>query len=292
MPPLYVEAPCKLNLFLEVLGKRADGYHEIVTVMESIDAGDEVVIQESEHLVVTADRKDVPSGPDNLAWRMVREAERWLNRLLPARIEIHKGVPPGSGLGGGSTDAAAALRGVFALHGCRLPPALQRELCATIGSDIPFFVNGGTAICTGRGEQVQPINAGRARHYVLVFGGPATSTREVYGGLRIEGPRRGASPLIEALSSGRTVTPELLFNRLEDPAVSRYPELAALKKSITEAAGRPPHLSGSGSAWFLSCGSMEEAGKTVERLKVRGLDARVVRTRPAWGAGLLPNDAI
>lgn len=283
--PLWVEAPCKINLFLDVLGpgRRADGFHEVATVLEAIDLADLLAITAADSLEVTTDRPDVPSGPENLAWRIVKEAEGWMSRPLPARIAIEKSLPPGSGLGAGSSDAAAALRGVLGLHRQDLPPELQRELAARIGSDVPFFVTGGLALGAGRGERIAGFHPARPRWYVVVLGAPPTSTKEVYAAVRPDAAPRDHRPLVAALQSGAPLDPSMLFNRLEAAAFERYPELAGFAARIESAAGRRPMLSGSGSAFFLLAEGPADAEALAERVRAgTDLDARAASSRKPW----------
>ena len=282
--PLRILAPVKVNLFLEVLARRDDGYHELVTVMDMLEEGDRLVARPADALSVAADRSDVPDGEQNLAFRIVRAAERRLGRGLPAAITIAKSLPPGSGLGAGSSDAAAALRLVLRLHGLELPQAELQAIGAEVGSDVPFFLGTGSALCTGRGERVEPLMIPGRRHYVLVLGGPHISTPDVYARVDLLEPRRDAEPFMEALIAEETDLehPELPepFNRLAEAAFLVEPELRAMRDRIASAAGRQPCLSGSGSAFFLLCTDSRDAGETAARVRdVTHLPVRVTAGR-------------
>lgn len=278
-------APAKVNLHLDVLGKRRDGFHEILTVMETISLGDQVhVVAASEggDLTVSANRGDVPDGEANLAHKIVRAAEAELERSLPARIHIEKALPPGTGLGAGSSDAAAALRGVLRLHQIELAPERQRAIAARVGSDVPFFVEGGTALCIGRGEIVHALPVRGERHYVIVTGAPPAPTGEVYGALK---PSTLSAPPIEPLlkaicTEADGPATESLFNRLEEAAVAVVPEIGRMRKQIASAAPEAPRLSGSGSAFFLCTAEAAEATEIAAKIteKVKGAEARVART--------------
>ena len=273
MTSFTLAAPAKLNLFLEILGKRADGFHEVLTVMDSVAYGDEVVIAPSDQLVVTADRDDVPDGEANLAHRIVRLAEEQLGRALPAEITIKKRLPPGTGVGAGSSDAATALAGVLKLHDVQLEARAQRELAGQVGSDVAFFVDGGLAMCLGRGEHVQSLDGLARRHYVLILGGPPMPTAEVYQALELAPASAEVAPLVHALATGEPLTRELLHNRLEEAAYRVAPELKALRKAIQQAT-HEPLLSGSGSTHFLLADSAAHAEELVGRLsKVKDITA-------------------
>ncbi len=272
-------APAKINLFLDIVGKRADGFHEIETVMVPIDLGDRLRVSGAPELTVVANRADVPNGEANLAHRIVRAAESVFGRPLAARIEIEKHLPPGSGLGAGSSDAAAALRAVLALHSLEVPVEVQESIAARVGSDTAFFVRGRPALCTGRGEQVRPISAPQPLWLVLVLGAPPAPTKEVYAALRHEGPRRESGPLREVLSRGELPPDDLIFNRLESAAFERFPELRRIADRLHAVAGRPAHLSGSGSAFYLLADHVREAAMLGESIRrATGLDALIAST--------------
>ncbi|HYC76426.1 MAG TPA: hypothetical protein VEI02_02255 [Planctomycetota bacterium] len=270
--PLARFAPVKLNLFLEVLSRRADGYHEISTVMETVAHGDTVIATAAyEGLTVTADRDDVPSGPENVAWKIVRAAERELGRPLPAHVEIAKRVAPGTGLGAGSSDAAAALDAVLATHDFRVDADVRRRIAAKVGSDVPFFVEGGLAWCTGRGEVVRPLARRGVRHVVLALGGPTSPTPAVYA--RVRPPERPVDPApwLEALARGATLADgdgPAPFNRLADAAEEAVPELAERRRALATAARREPFLAGSGGTHVFLCATQAAAADLADRLTV------------------------
>jgi 4-diphosphocytidyl-2-C-methyl-D-erythritol kinase len=272
---LEMLAPLKVNLFLEVLARRADGYHDLFTVMEALDIGDVVRVEPASDLSVVADRPDVPDGEENLAARIVREAERRLGHPLPARISIKKLAPPQTGLGAGSSDAVTALRGVLRLHGLPEDEEFLCSVAAAVGSDTAFFVRGGTACCTGRGEVVgDPVVAG-TRHYAIVWGGPPAPTPEVYRAVDLASPRRDGARFLEDLRGG-VAEP---FNRLEEAAFRCFPELQELARAIERCLGRTPGLSGSGSAFFVVFASRPEAEAAATRLAAEaGLMAHAART--------------
>jgi 4-diphosphocytidyl-2-C-methyl-D-erythritol kinase len=279
-PTLARFAPAKINLFLEVAGRRPDGYHDIATVMETLAVGDVVEAGAAPELSVVTDRADVPSGPDNVAYKIVRAAEAALARPLPAWIRIIKNVPPGSGLGAGSSDAIAALRLVLDLHGVEVPDGALASIAAAVGSDTAFFIRGGVALCTGRGEVVTPLRQVGARHVVLVLPATACSTARVYAALEGPAERREPSALIDALGSGSTLSamPEAgsVFNRLAAPAERVYPELAERRARLRLLAGRMPYLSGSGGSFYFLCSSQSEAKELAATLRAAdpSLDVR------------------
>jgi 4-diphosphocytidyl-2-C-methyl-D-erythritol kinase len=273
-------APAKLNLFLEVAGLRPDGYHEIATIMETVAAGDFVEVAHARELIVTSTRPDVPSGEGNVAHKIVRAAEAALGRPLPARITIVKHVPPGSGLGAGSSDAVAALQLVLALHGIKAQRTTLVEIAAAVGSDTAFFLDGGVALCTGRGEIVRPLASPGFRHVVLVYPASECSTAKVYSALSAEGERRSPGRMLAAIARGSTLAtaPDdaLPFNRLEAAAASVYPGLVERRAFLESVAGRPPLLSGSGGTFYYLCPTQGEAKALAETIRSadRSLEVR------------------
>ncbi len=158
---LTVSCPAKVNLFLETRGVRPDGYHEIETVMQAVTLYDTVVLHPRSKggIVFRCSDPSLPSGIDNLACRAAELLGREVSLPAGVSITLEKRIPYGSGLGGGSSDAAGVLVGLNELFGLGLPRERLCELCARIGSDVAFFVYGGTALCRGRGERVTPVEA-------------------------------------------------------------------------------------------------------------------------------------
>jgi 4-diphosphocytidyl-2-C-methyl-D-erythritol kinase len=263
MKKLVLECPAKLNLFLEVLGRRSDGYHDLATVMVPIDLADTIEVREARRFTLEVEGADLP-GVNTVAraWRAVRRRRR----VPGARVRLVKRIPAGSGLGGGSSDAAAAIVALDRLYGL----GLDLDAAATeVGSDVNFFLQRGPALCTGRGEAVAPLAAPRPLHAVVVWPGFPLSTADVYRRMReflTPNPRdvrnflnRYASGEVEAL--GRA-----LFNRLEAPAFAIRPELAAMKRRLARLPFAGVRMSGSGSAVFGLCTSRAEAAHLARRI--------------------------
>jgi len=164
MPELRVTAPAKINLHLEVLGLRPDGFHELAMVMQTLDLADTLVIAPTADgaISLSTDAPDLPTGADNL---IMRSAEQLRQRVglpeLGAAIRLEKRIPIGAGLAGGSSDAAAALVGLNELWGCGLEAAELHAIAASLGSDVPYCLEGGTRLCFGRGEILEPLPGAR-----------------------------------------------------------------------------------------------------------------------------------
>ncbi|MBV8086725.1 MAG: 4-(cytidine 5'-diphospho)-2-C-methyl-D-erythritol kinase, partial [Chloroflexi bacterium] len=182
-------AYAKVNLSLEVLGRREDGYHELVSVFQTVSLYDELSLEASDSLTLACDVASL-AGDDNLVLR----AARLLGR--GGRFHLRKGIPMAGGMGGGSSDAALALRLLDALYGLRLPPQGLRDAAAALGSDVPFFLTGGTALVQGRGERVTPL-PDLPMHWLAVLNpGVPLSTPTVFRGLRPPEYSDGAATLL------------------------------------------------------------------------------------------------
>lgn len=257
---LELLAPAKVNLFLEVLGKRPDGYHELVTVMHAVDLCDRLSFRKKRRGFELRGAEHIPGK--NLvqkAFEAVARARR-LRVGLDARLD--KRIPMGAGLGGGSSDAAATIVAMNALYRLDLTPAELNEIAASVGSDVPFFLRGGTAWCTGRGEIVTQIKALKPLYFVIASPNFECSTAEVYRRLKrsLTGKIRDANCFLRVLSDGnlRRIGAGL-FNRLEEASFKMYPVLARLKRKMMQLGFAGVLMSGSGSALFGLCGSLAQA---------------------------------
>lgn len=253
-------ASAKVNLFLEVVEKRADGFHNIESVFAEIDLADHLTMRRTPDDAISLETTGafhLPPGEDNL---VVKAAARLRERLgirdgLAVRLE--KRIPLGGGLGGGSSDAALTLKLANACFGGKLTKEELREIGAGLGSDVPFFFDGGVCVCRGRGEIVEPLaGVGEGIGVVLALTGIHCDTAAGYRGLRLPGKGQAlkSAAFIEALRQKNLVDMEqLAFNRFEETVFENYPNLAKLWRELTEATGRPVRLSGSGgSLWFFA----------------------------------------
>ena len=252
-----VRASAKINLALEVIRRRDDGFHEISTVMTTLDFGDRVTLRSAAELSVSL------SGPyakgidpnDDLSGRAARALAEAADRSPDVAIEVTKKIPSPAGLGGGSSDAAAVLRGLNAMWGLDWSPERLAKVGATIGSDVPFFVYGGTALCTGRGEIVEPLrDLGETRLLVLVPPVPmrADKTALVYGSLHQHdfSDGRRVERLSHRIARGAPPPTNDLRNTFEAVIERTSPELLAHYASYGSVAAPQLHLCGSGPAVF------------------------------------------
>jgi 4-diphosphocytidyl-2-C-methyl-D-erythritol kinase len=257
-----VLAPAKVNLFLEVLGRRADGYHEIATLILALDLADELDFRSSGsgELSLTSDDPGLPAGPENLVLRAALRLREATGCRAGAEIRLTKRIPVAAGLGGGSSDAAATLLGLNELWKLGQSPAALAGLAARIGSDVPFFLNGPAAWCTGRGEVVSPVPVGRPLDLVLVKPPEGLQTAEVYGRVRVPARPSDGVAARAALADGDVeALGRALHNRLQEPAFELAPAVAEWHRRLRAMGTAGCLVSGSGSCLFALCRSPAEA---------------------------------
>lgn len=250
-------APAKLNLFLHVTGRRADGYHTLQTLYQLIDWGDEVRIEPTAGSTIRRMESDyeVPEHED-LVVRAAQLLQSETGCGRGAEIAVTKRIPMGSGMGGGSSDAATVLVVLNQLWGCGLGVKELAELGCSLGADIPVFVHGHTAMAEGIGDQLEPVSLGE-RHYVIVFPGVSIPTREIFSD---PGLKRDSEPvsLAGALSGEARNDCEVIVRK-------RYPEMARILDSLAQ--WGQPSMTGTGSAVFLRAESRQQAIHTARALK-------------------------
>lgn len=255
MPVVSVRAPAKVNLFLEVVRRRPDGYHDILTVFLKIGLYDTLHLQRVvSGITVVCDHPDVPADERNIVWQAARRLQQEIGTTQGVRIRITKRIPVGAGLGGGSSDAAALLRHLPRLWGAAIPEPMLVRMAAGLGADVPFFLLSATAaVGQGRGDILQPIDVRGHIWLVVVDPGIFVSTREVYQGLGecLTNRRNDVRILIHALKDADAagLSPHL-FNRLEQVVFERHPYIRTLKDTLAARGARAVLMSGSGSVVF------------------------------------------
>jgi 4-diphosphocytidyl-2-C-methyl-D-erythritol kinase len=279
---LTVRAHAKVNLDLRVLGVRADGYHELRTVFQTIELHDTLVCSEKPGpFTLKCRNPGVPLDASNLVWKAAAALWTALGRggeIRDAVVQIDKKVPVEAGLGGGSSDAAAALIALGRLWG-GAPVTLLREVGATIGSDVPFFLSGGTALGLGRGEEIYPL-VDLPPHYVVIVRPPfGVSTAEAYAWYdedRAAGLRENRE--FQTLPVPWPSRAAQMVNDLEPPVLRRHQEIGAFKMQLREAGATAAAMSGSGSAVFGLFRGRLAAERAAKRLSRNGARALVTRT--------------
>jgi len=283
----------KVNLVLEVLGKRPDGYHEVATVLQTISVHDEVRARLADDLALGA-CGDIPPR-DNLVLRAAEALRAATGSRQGAHLSCAKDIPVAAGLGGGSSDAAATLRALDALWGLKTPREQLLAVAAGLGSDVPFFLWGGAALARGRGEWIDPLPDPPPLWLVLLVPDLAvpSKTRTMYGllgpGDYSDGSR--ALRLGERLRRGSLPQPEHLFNAFEGPALRQFPALRAAHAALRALAGHA-WLAGAGPALFALFERRSAARACFRRLAERGyrtLLARTVGREESLGLSVAPS---
>jgi 4-diphosphocytidyl-2-C-methyl-D-erythritol kinase len=288
---LLVHAPAKLNLCLDVLSRRGDGFHEIDSVFQAVSLYDEIEVVAADDGEIRLVEEGIAAGSDNLVHRAARSLKESLGASHPcpsglgALLRVRKRIPFGAGLGGGSSDAAAALLALVKVWGIEIAQDEVERLAITLGSDVPFFLQGGTARCRGRGERIVRWSGEAERwpplHYVVVFPGIHAPTKRVYEALdHARGGGSGLEPVsfldgaaaaraLASLFEAGRLEKDLRFNRLEDFACSVFPELKELRRRLRDESAFEFGMTGSGSAFFAPCGDGAASRREADRLAGR-----------------------
>ncbi len=290
-------APAKLNLYLDLLGRRADGFHQVETLMVPIRLYDsvsfvpsrslagqiaeiELDVRVCEPLMASSSSDPIPTGADNLVVRALELLRQRSGCELGAKVELVKRIPAAAGLGGGSSDAAAALRLGNIGWGLNWSVARLAEVAAEIGSDLPFFLHSGAAVCRGRGEVIEPLPTAAPVHFVVVKPPVGLNTGEVYGAMSKlagsdDGEARTGGGLVEILhalrTGGASQVGRWMRNQLQQAASSLSPWVEKLQTAFSELDFVGHQLSGSGTAYFGVCRHAQHARRMANILRTRQL---------------------
>jgi 4-diphosphocytidyl-2-C-methyl-D-erythritol kinase len=277
------KAHAKVNLDLRVLGTRADGYHELRTVFQSIAIADSITCTARRgKFSIVCRTPGVPLDEDNVVWRAAAMLWKTLGfggKVRDVTIRIDKSIPVQAGLGGGSSDAAAALVALGKLWAGRPPIASLRELGAQLGADVAFFLTGGTALGLGAGEEIYPLVDLPSHWIVLVIPPFGVSTREAYGWYDEE--RAAGYPPARELQVLPVPWPSRaaqMINDLEPPIARRHPEITETKAALRDAGAIAAAMSGSGSAVFGLFRDRRPAATAAPRLSRDGWHVILTRT--------------
>ncbi|WP_201360730.1 4-(cytidine 5'-diphospho)-2-C-methyl-D-erythritol kinase [Dictyobacter formicarum] len=280
----FVRSYAKINLTLDVLGKRPDGYHELATIMQTIDLYDTLCfsILDEDRVSMVCNRPEL-SNEHNLVVRAAQAIRQKLGLIRGLAIELNKRIPVAAGLGGGSSNAAATLLALQ--HWWQLPLSMHDlwEIASSLGSDIPFFLTGGLALCEGRGEQITPLAAhwpAPMRWLVLLKPAISVSTATVFRQLTASDYSNGSwSRAAEtALQTRSALHPDDLYNSLERGVLEQYPEVAQAHTDMLQAGASFVRLSGSGPTLFSTFATLPAATRVQQHLQARGYE--VYLTRP------------
>lgn len=294
-----VRVPGKVNLFLGVGDRRPDGYHELTTIFHAVSLSDEVTVREADVpalQVFGEGAAEIPTDERNLAWQAAELMAEHVGRAPDVEITIDKSIPLAGGMAGGSADAAAVLVAMNELWELGVPRRDLHAMAARLGSDVPFALHGGTALGTGRGEELTPVLARSTFHWVLAFGAGGLSSGAVYAEIdrlrEVGSPPRlaDAEPLLTALSAGDPARlAPLLGNDLQPAALSLEPELRRTLRAGTEAGALAGIVSGSGPTCAFLCSSADAAVAVGSELAGAGVCRTVrVASGPVHGARVVP----
>ncbi len=259
---VVVWAPAKVNLYLELLGKRPDGYHELETLMVAVRLFDTLVLKDDPSAMVRlrCTHPTLPTGDDNLAMRAARLLQSHTGCRRGASLRLIKRIPLAAGLAGGSTDAAATLAGLNRLWDLGLSNQELTALAAQLGSDVPFFFHTPAAWCTGRGEQVTSAPLGTTLDFVVVCPATGLGTAEVYRHAVVPAQPNSGDAIRRALTEKNIDTlGGLMFNRLQPSAERLCPAVATIHARLKELNPAGQLMSGSGSSLFALCRNRTEA---------------------------------
>lgn len=271
---MKVYARAKINLTLDVLGRRPDGYHQVETVMQSIALHDCLeFVSQATGLVLTVSDRTLSSGADNLVYRAALLLQKRTNTKRGVLIRLNKQIPVAAGLGGGSADAAATLKALNTLWELHLSEEELLALGAELGSDIPFCLKGGTALASGRGEQLTPLAPAPRLGLVLVKPSFPVSTAAVYQAY--DALPAGENPSTIAMAQAireqsLAGVVQNLANMLESATISMHPEIAEIKERLLVAGALGVLMAGSGPTVFAVTAGVQEAQVLASRFVHRG----------------------
>lgn len=291
---LEIFAPAKINLFLEVLARRSDGYHEINTVLSALGIFDTLKFAATDDPEIVLDCRwahglaaraaakptvpahelpldQIPLGPKNLTWQAAQLLRNRAGISMGARISLLKRIPAAAGLGGASSDAAAVLLAANIAWRLNWPIEKLAAIAADLGSDVPFLLAGGSAVATGRGERLSSVRL-PPLHVVIVKPPVGLSTPRVYAACQARATATGPDALLQLLVAGRAaLAAQHLVNDLQPPAAHLTPWIEKLRQEF----GRQPvlghQMSGSGSSYFALCRSARQARRLAATLRARNI---------------------
>ena len=244
----------KINWFLRVLGKRADNFHELCTVFQTISLHDKITFSEGDEIVLTCDDANIPTGENNLIVKAALELKRKYKIKSGAKIHLEKNIPAPGGLGGGSSNAAVALFGLIKLWKLKVDFEEISAIAAELGSDVPFFLHGGTALGTGRGTEISPLDDVSEKHLLIVTPNVNVSTAEAFARLDVSDLTNNSSKSILQICRYEAKTLDLRQSRLENDFEKSVfgieSEVERVKSKLLELNAESALLSGSGASVY------------------------------------------
>ncbi len=283
-PHIRAVTRAKVNLSLEIIRRRKDGFHEIETIFQSIGLADELKIDlnTTGTVGITCSQGGIPTDDTNLCHKAIVALRPFTTDLLGANIHIQKNIPAGSGMGGGSSNAAGVLLAVQKALGVRIPEKQLNEVAERLGSDVPFMLRGGTMLGRGKGEILTPLDELKGGFFTIVLPGISISTAWVYENYRFaltkHRPRINLRAVNALLARFPAVTASFR-NALEDVVCPAYPVVSGILDELLSTRPCFASMTGSGSALYAIYDSEAKAEETAERFSVRGFYSSV--TKPA-----------
>lgn len=272
MKIIKIKSPAKINLGLKVVGKRSDGYHNIETIFQMVSLYDYIKLSESDTgITLYSNNKDIPLNEKNLAYKAAHLLRERSGIKKGVKIEINKNIPISAGLGGGSSNAAAALLGLNYIWELKLPREELLPIAKQIGADVPFFLSGVRAFGTGRGDELQILPVASKFYVILLNPGLSISTEWVYKNLKLELTKDGKNINIKKFISKRGEIEDIrdiLSNDLEPVVMEKYDVIGRLKELLLSAGAVGSLMSGSGSTVFgifKDYSSAKRAGEILKR---------------------------
>lgn len=274
MENLKLDAYAKINLSLDVLRKREDGYHDLSMIMQQIDVKDVIELSalERDEIAVESDCKSIPLNKDNIVYKVAYTIKERYNVKKGIKIKIEKHIPLAAGLAGGSADAAATLKGLNEMWSLGLSDETLMEIGKPIGADIPYCILGGTALAEGIGEKLTKLESFKDKHILLANPNIEVSTAEVYRNLRLSDSlkRPDTEKLIEAIkASDEDCVAKHMANVLETVTIPMHREIEDIKRAMVESGALGAMMSGSGPTVFgiyKSEKELEEAKTKLEKI--------------------------
>lgn len=265
-------SPCKFNLFLDVTGRRTDGFHEVVTIIEPLNLSDTLHLRETAgEISVTVAHPEIPDGADNIVYQAMQLLREETDAVGGAEIRIEKNIPAAAGLGGGSANAALTLQTLDRIRDLNLSPPTLSRMAAKLGSDVPFFLNPRTSLCRGRGEEITPLPRAPYFQAVLIKPTIPIPTRWAYEQLAISAPRsphRNLQEVITALeNSDLSALGNSLYNIFQEVLEPKIPELRDILEFFRENNTSGSILSGSGSTVVGLVATEPEARSLADRAR-------------------------
>ena len=265
MRNIELHSPAKINLFLDVFGKRSDGYHDIMTVFEKIDLSDTIRLQNlpTGEIILTSDKKEIPQDETNLAYKAAHILKKRYNVSSGVAIHIEKRIPVAAGLGGGSSNAATTLLGLNKLWDLQLDERRLWDVAREIGSDVPFFVfNYSFALGVGRGDEISPIKSGLEMWHLIITPPLSILTKDVYrdSNLNLTGPRPDVKMIIHAIRKDDLEgIKNSLHNSLEPVVAKKVTDISRVKDFFKKMGFDAVKVTGSGPTIFVLADDRKEA---------------------------------